>query len=646
MNLLKALLHNRFSGGSFEECYVDRASHLGLTFGRDVMGVEEICPRGLINLREALTSPGLRFLIQWDGLSAPVPVTGVSLATDAGGVSVSGGAAVGDCAVRIDFSVTAQEFNCYRMRFEMASVGAAEVSALRVFGAGRWKKAFSRLDFSELADGSVAFAAAQSDPKAERLSGIREDWCAAWRWAGAAKLVLRRPPEGMMWLLELGEAGSDAPLEFILEMENRPWEKRFAWNSRVDFSRTFPDLRREAEERVLRLMERLPGRERAGFQRELRAAMILDRCSYQGGKYGMWRNRTASFCMPAGWASTAFFWDSVFGALGLSEFSQEQAEEAIAALFPFQRADGNVPTHSYEYAPGSTFLPQAPILGWGVSQLYERFDDLGFVRRMLPHIRGVFDWYTLTQDHDRDGLAEFRFSGQIADDAPQYDNYVAHVQGSLKCWNIFLPPVASVALNSFLYAEAHFLARLYRLTGNESEACEVEARVAKYPRLLMDICYDPETAYFHDFDHNPRQFNRCRVLTSLLPVWAGMPLPSDIRKTLIEENLLNPERFGGPLPCPYVSRDDPAYDPRGYWRGRIWPHLAPWMLELLWQNGYERAADGMADDLLMHVLDREEVIRENYYSGAEVGGGSPDYQWTGAVYLFLANRRYRNSPLK
>ena len=49
----------------------------------------------------------------------------------------------------------------------------------------------------------------------------------------------------------------------------------------------------------------------------------------------------------------------------------------------------------------------------------------------------------------------------------------------------------------------------------------------------------------------------------------------------------------------------------------------------------------MADQLLENVLNREEVIRENYFSGAEPGGGEPDFQWSGAVYLLLANRRYR-----
>ena len=157
----------------------------------------------------------------------------------------------------------------------------------------------------------------------------------------------------------------------------------------------------------------------------------------------------------------------------------------------------------------------------------------------------------------------------------------------------------------------------------------------------MEICYDRETDYFHDYDHNLQTFNRCRVLTSLLPIWAGMPFEPEFQDRLICENLFKSTRFGGNLPLPYVSRDDQAYDPRGYWRGRIWPHLSLWILELLWQNGYRDEADKMADQLLENVLNREEVIRENYFSGTEPGGGEPDFQWSGAVYLLLANRRYR-----
>ena len=68
-NQIDLFLHNCFSGDSAETCYVDQGSHLGLAFCRDTMGIGEICPRGLLNLRETLTAPGLRFLLEWDGFA-------------------------------------------------------------------------------------------------------------------------------------------------------------------------------------------------------------------------------------------------------------------------------------------------------------------------------------------------------------------------------------------------------------------------------------------------------------------------------------------------------------------------------------------------------------------------------------------------
>ena len=141
-NQIDLFLHNCFSGDSAETCYVDQGSHLGLAFCRDTMGIGEICPRGLLNLRETLTAPGLRFLLEWDGLTKPVPVTGISLSTDAGGVTVSGVAAVGETVLRMRLQVTAASFNYYRMRLEMSSCGKEYVTACRVFGAGCWAAAF------------------------------------------------------------------------------------------------------------------------------------------------------------------------------------------------------------------------------------------------------------------------------------------------------------------------------------------------------------------------------------------------------------------------------------------------------------------------------------------------------------------------
>ena len=72
--------------------------------------------------------------------------------------------------------------------------------------------------------------------------------------------------------------------------------------------------------------------------------------------------------------------------------------------------------------------------------------------------------------------------------------------------------------------------------------------------------------------------------------------------------------------------------------------ITPYGWAPLWQEGRQQEAD-LAADRLLEMIDRETGIRENYFSGPDIGGGSMDYQWSAATYLYLCNRRYREDVL-
>ena len=122
-----------------------------------------------------------------------------------------------------------------------------------------------------------------------------------------------------------------------------------------------------------------------------------------------------------------------------------------------------------------------------------------------------------------------------------------------------------------------------------------------------------------------------------LPLWAGVPLPPDQVKAVVEKHMLNPKEFFREMPFPSLSYDDPKYDPTGYWRGRIWPHVVYWMIQTLWRQGYHQEAELCADRLLK-MLQRTPFIHECYESA---GGGrkcSPDYNWSATAVELLLER--------
>jgi len=52
------------------------------------------------------------------------------------------------------------------------------------------------------------------------------------------------------------------------------------------------------------------------------------------------------------------------------------------------------------------------------------------------------------------------------------------------------------------------------------------------------------------------------------PLWTG--LASAEQAQLIRNNLMNPDTFLTSVPFPTVAKNQPQFDPLGYWRGPVW----------------------------------------------------------------------------
>ena len=637
-----SLLKNRIDFTNILSGFVDRHSQMVVSVSKDYFGIDAVSPRGLVILRGVLTSPSFRLQLKAATWDLPVSLTVSEMECFPWGCQQSGIIMIDGKSVSVSSMLTCPEYNVYVMEISLSSdLPIAEAVDLTIEG-----KFVTNCTQMEVYDqkGFITFNVIQSDPQCERFYNITPDYVPCWRLSIPGRQI-SVSQNGLSYVISAGEISLSAPttIQLVFEMDNRPADLKRNWPTKA---RTY-DVRQawdDSQQRWEKLLGSLPGSDRPTFPRELRSACILDRCGYRG-KYGRWGNYVASFCMITSWASTAYFWDSVFGALGLSEFDLSQAEDALRVLFTFQRKDGCVPTHSYEHMVGSTFYPQAPLVSWAVLKIFRRYKNIAFVKEILPKIRTLFDWNVRTQDQDGDGLIEIRFTGQLADDAPQYDRYLMHLKPIPKGGNIFVPPIASPAWNSFLYMDARCLAELYKIVGDPQNAEAVLEVVKNIPERLMEVCWDEKTQYFQDYDHQIESFNRARVLTAVLPLWAGMSIDENKRRTLIEDNLLNPKRFFGDYPFPYLAYDDPEYNPDGYWRGRVWPHTSTWILELLWKFGYEKEVKD-ASKRLLTMMNQQEMILENYNSSPDVsGGGSPDYQWSSGTYLYLVNQRYREAEI-
>ncbi len=409
------------------------------------------------------------------------------------------------------------------------------------------------------------------------------------------------------------------------------------------FDTVLRDARRDFERRIgVEKPPQVDGARPALKRAAWRARWALLRTGYQArGRAGEYGDGLASTCVPSCSGFTrVFFWDSLFTSVALTQFEPELARGAIAAVFSRQKESGQCPEHSFNYhvpARDVVGAPQAPVASWAVRRYLELHpDDEAFLGSVYPLLVRNHEYWAVRGDKDGDGLAEWTWSGQTADNSPLFDAYVT---GGRCGW---LPPVASVQLNAFLYKDGMLLAELAERLDMGDEAAGYRAAAAARAEAMIRICYVEDEKRFWDYDHAANRHTRIKTFYMFWPIWAQMPMPEETKNELIENVLLDEKQFFGDIPFPSVAYDEPTHDPKGYWRGRCWPHISYWLLEMLAREGYVEQADEAANRLIAACM-REPSFPENLAAdpGLYFDAGNPDYNWGAAAFYLMATGEYR-----
>jgi glycogen debranching enzyme len=375
-----------------------------------------------------------------------------------------------------------------------------------------------------------------------------------------------------------------------------------------------------------------------------RARLALVRNGLRGlnGEFG---DDVASLCTSsADDFSCSFFWDTLFSSTAIARFNPEYARGAIATAFARHlERDGSTPERRWNFCvPERMFqqAPQSPVASWALCSYLERQDDPDFLHRMYPFLVRNHGFWEEHSDLDRDGLSEYRWTGQAADNSPLWDPYMMARDAVTGC--SWLPPVASVPLNAFLFWDARHLEHLAKKVGNAEDAARFQARQGAIQSALDRVCYLPEERRYWDYNHLTQTHQRARTFYMFWPLVAGMDVPEATKRDLIENVLLDPEQFFGAVPFPSVPYDDPRHEPSGYWRGKAWPHISYWLLQMLWREGYQKEAD-IAADRMISVFTGTPGFLENTVASLKIQGegGFADYNWGCASAALIMERAYR-----
>ncbi len=338
-----------------------------------------------------------------------------------------------------------------------------------------------------------------------------------------------------------------------------------------------------------------------------------------------------------------WYWDSCFSAIVWRRFDRSRARRELESLLAAQRDDGfightifwNTPLRGHRRFTYNVTSPNAPmtssiqppVLAWAWRIAV---GDPGSV----PRIRRHYDWLAEHRDLDGDGLIWLVQPDESGLDAsPVFDAIWGRRAHGLPGF------VGLVRRNRRLDYD------LRRIAGAGGPVCcEVATNVLhslscvalgrpSRTATIVERMYDEDAGLFWPLARPDPVTRPALTWTALAPL-ALPDLPEAIGRRLVEQHLLDPERFWLPVPPPSVAAGEPTFAPevarvsaiRRIWRGPTWINTA-WLVWLgLVRLGYAEPARELARRLAATI--RLEGLREYYNPFTGRGMGATAFGWS------------------
>ena len=345
------------------------------------------------------------------------------------------------------------------------------------------------------------------------------------------------------------------------------------------------------------------------------------------------------------WFHGFWSWDSWKHAVGLSYYNTDLAKEQMKLMFHFQSEDGFVVDCVYRdtsIEPHNYRDTKPPLSAWAVSKIYEKDQDIEFVKYMYPKLKLYHEFWYNKRDHDKDGLCEYGSTdGSLIaakwesgmDNAIRFDDskILKNEEGAYSLNQ------ESVDLNAYLYAEKVYLATLAEIVNNLDEAKVYKTDAKALKHKIQQQFYDDVDGWFYDTNINGDKFIKGEGSEGWTTLWANAATKEQAKA--VKEKMMNPDKFYTKVPFQTMSADHDRFDPlQGYWRGPNWLDQAYFGVKGLRNYGFNAEADKATIQIIEGgegILGKGQSIRENYHPLTGEGLNAQNFSWSAAHLIML-----------
>lgn len=311
-------------------------------------------------------------------------------------------------------------------------------------------------------------------------------------------------------------------------------------------------------------------------------------------------------------------WDSAWDAIIALTVDPELAREHERDLF-----DVGGPRYDQ--------LHSGPMHAYAVKRIHAATGDRELVEQAYPALVDFFDklpeW-----DVNGDGLLEAPYEPDASkvgnhlglDDLPLYQAAQRIPKEGGSGDERDNTDLTDVALTSYYALMAESLAELADVLDRPADAERFRAVLGTVKESVNERLWNDEEGLYLD-RHLDGSWGEVITPTAFYPLFGGVATQERARRT-VEENLLDPEKFGGEYGIPSISRSDPEYCANGLdrpndsehyryylawgdensceqWRGAVWPPMNATVYDGVKRYGLDAAAGELASKSTRMWLD-------------------------------------------
>lgn len=317
-------------------------------------------------------------------------------------------------------------------------------------------------------------------------------------------------------------------------------------------------------------------------------------------------------------------WDSAFHAMALSRWNPELAREQCRIFFQIQKENGLFPDVWMEKGEMMDQYGKPPVFPWAAMILEKRFPDAQFRQECVKAYRKNEEFWIKYRSCPETGLFHYDAEKTVPEKYETWCRWESGLDNSPR-WDHGCAKHYAIDLNCYMVM-------FYRAMMELDPSPEWKRKEKSLIEKIESFLWNEEAACYQDREIESGKFNGNITPCSFMPLFIGTASPERAAAMAkIAEEHENPG-------WPSVSYKDPAFDPKGYWRGRTWLNIAYFALKGLKNYGFHELAENGRQTIFDFVRKTPGFICENYDPVTGEPLGCSHFGWSSAFLIeFILN---------